>query len=195
MRPPFRGVSSSQLPGGLVVARDQECDLGLDGIGVLELVDQDRPEPPAEVRARLGALDEQLARPLEQVVEVGRPGRLALTLVLLDELLGDRDERGKGLAAELVPHTLDRLVNGLAVMLGAPAPVRVVPQPLRAGAGREVRGSEEDLAYELGLVRLDRSQALPPFCDRLHVSSRVVVLATAGEDLVEHRDRFAELCP
>ena len=51
--PPGRGVRSSSVGGRLVVGCDQERDLGLDGVGVLELVDEQHREAPAEVRARL----------------------------------------------------------------------------------------------------------------------------------------------
>ena len=63
----------------LVVACDAERDVGLHRVGVLELVDEDRRKRRRKYVARLGARGEQVAGPLEQVVEVG----LALGLALL----------------------------------------------------------------------------------------------------------------
>ena len=54
-----------------MVAGQQQRELGLDRVGVLELVDQHGPEAAAEVLARRPAVAQQVARPEQQVVEVG----------------------------------------------------------------------------------------------------------------------------
>ena len=87
----------------LVVARDAERDVGLHRVGVLELVDEDDREAAAEVVARLGALGEQVARPLEQVVEVRCSLGAALRLVAGDELLGEREAARRSPACAAPP--------------------------------------------------------------------------------------------
>ena len=52
-------------------AREAHHDLGLDRVGVLELVDEDPREAVVEVVAHLGVVAQQVARPHQQVVEVG----------------------------------------------------------------------------------------------------------------------------
>jgi len=79
------------LPG-LVVAREQQRELGLHGIGVLELVDQDRPEPAAEILARRPAVRQQIASPEQQIVEVRPTLSLALGLIAGDESLDMRQQ-------------------------------------------------------------------------------------------------------
>ena len=64
----------SEQVGAAVVALQEERDLGLHGIGVLELVDEDDLEAVAEVVASRLVVAKQVARPVEQVVELGDPG-------------------------------------------------------------------------------------------------------------------------
>ena len=75
--------------GGLARPREQVEELLLQRVHVLVLVDEQRPEPPAELRAQRRVAREEVAREDEQVVEVRR-ARLALArgvarLRLLDE--------------------------------------------------------------------------------------------------------------
>ena len=60
------------------VAGQEEGDLRLDRIGVLELVDEDVGEAALEVAAAVYIVSQEVARPDEQVVELGPPLAAAL---------------------------------------------------------------------------------------------------------------------
>ena len=75
-------LPGDQLPpvlAGVGVAGQEQRELGLDGVGVLELVDQHSLEALTEVASRGLALEQQVARPEQEVIEVG----LAVLLALL----------------------------------------------------------------------------------------------------------------
>ena len=67
------------------VAGEQEGNLRLDGVGVLELVDEDVREAALEVAAAAGVVAEEIAGPDEQVVELGPPLAAAALGVVGDE--------------------------------------------------------------------------------------------------------------
>ena len=58
--------------GSRFPAEDDVDDGDLDGVGVLELVDQDEPEPVPEMRRDLFVVDEEPAGAVDQVIEVER---------------------------------------------------------------------------------------------------------------------------
>ena len=80
LRPQLQPVAANP-----VVAAEQQGELGLHGVRVLELVDQQGTEALAEVASRRRAVSNQVACPEEQVVVVGYALALALLFVIGDE--------------------------------------------------------------------------------------------------------------
>ena len=121
---------------GLRVAREQQQDLGLQGIGVLELVDEDPLVAPAEVAARPGVAAQQRRRMDQQVLEVD----LAPVLPLPREGVGGRPGHpdGDGVAVGPPPAQqqvrraagLREVVDLRAQRLGRGLPRRRVGPPL-----------------------------------------------------------------
>ena len=60
-----------------------------------------------EVAAHLRVVPDEVARPQQQVVELGRAGLPAFLLEAPDELLGQRDHTGDRLGAQLVLGRVD----------------------------------------------------------------------------------------
>ena len=98
------------LPDVFGVARQVKRELDLDRVGVLELVDQDRPEALAEVVADLGAVADEVARPDDQVVVVGDALGAPLLLVVAHELLDQRQHGEQRLRAHLAGHPSGELL-------------------------------------------------------------------------------------
>ena len=69
---PGTGVTWCQRVSAGSSAAEQEQQLGLQWIGVLELVDEEPPEATLEMTSNLGVVPEQVARANEQVEEVER---------------------------------------------------------------------------------------------------------------------------
>ena len=128
------------LPVGGVVVRvagEEEGNLRLDGIGVLELVDEDVGEAALEVAAAVGGVPEEVARPDEQVVELGPPLASSSLRVVDDEtpyLLREGEQRCRSRRAQLLrAHVLqstEKRLEGLATVdaIGAVLPV-ALPAP------------------------------------------------------------------
>ena len=72
---PGTGATSRQLRDGGVGAREQQQDLGLERVGVLELVDEDVREAALKLGAHLGAVADEVARAQQEVEEVERSPR------------------------------------------------------------------------------------------------------------------------
>ena len=162
------GVKVEQSLTGLVAARHEQRDLGLHGVGVLELVDEDDLEPLAEVLARLSAVAEQVARPVQQVIEVGSPLGSAPQLLGNDELLRKRKDTCERLRAHRGLDLLGRLAELHEQLLHRPAVVRVVPVLICAGVLADEGRRVEDLAL----------QPLPIAC-------RLAEQVVEGEDAVD----------
>ena len=111
-----------------IVGRQQQQDLGLNGIGVLELVDENPRELRLEMRAAPpGRSLEQVARARQQIGEVERTGRVLELLIargrLSQLLLQAGREVGVGRAPELLQIREE-------VRHAPPAPsARVTPVP------------------------------------------------------------------
>ena len=89
----------------VVVAGEAEQQLGLQRIGVLELVDEDDAEALAELAAHIGVVADQIARLDQQIEEVERAGFLLALFVALQALahllVKERGEIGVGGIAKL----------------------------------------------------------------------------------------------
>ena len=128
-------------PVGLVriVRREQQQDLGLQRIGVLELVDEQVREPLLERRAHVAAVAHDVARAHEQVEEVERADASLGVFVGGDDgrqlVVQARGEVGVGVAVELLD------ARGLSASCASSTCWRVTP--LANGAVRRppIRGS------------------------------------------------------
>src|SRR5207245_10059019 len=100
----LRVADDEQLAGHVV--GEQQQDLGLDGIGVLELVDEDADELRLQMGANVGVRPDQIARLREQIGEVERAGGAFQRLIALGRagrlLLPAVDEFGVRVAIERV---------------------------------------------------------------------------------------------
>ena len=128
----------------VVARRQQRGELDLQRVGVLELVEEDRPPPPRRGRADSGIGAEQLAREDEQVVELERAVAAALVGEGADpheDVMDERAEHGTSLRVE------DRLarVGGrrARVAHGVDAAAPAARSSLLAG--RELGGTAEEL--------------------------------------------------
>jgi hypothetical protein len=104
---------------------DEGRHLDLDGIGVLELVEQQPLVAPVQRRPRLGAGPDQPAGQDEEVVEVEHPLRPAL----VGGRGGEAGEPGGELAQDLVDRLLDDPPGHRADLVdGGPGGGDVVPR-------------------------------------------------------------------
>ena len=107
---PRPGASPVRL--GVVVGGEQQQDLGLQRIGVLELVDEDVLEARLEAPADAGVVAHEIARAEQQIEEVERAGARLQLVVPIDRaaqlLLQERGEIGVRVQPELIESGLER---------------------------------------------------------------------------------------
>jgi hypothetical protein len=164
----------------LLVACEEQRELRLNGIGVLEFVDQHDPVAASEVVARRLVRAQQLGRPEQEVVEVGLAGCAPLELVVIDELLDPRQQAQHRVGAQPVLGGVVRvpvfLLECLQLLL-ALAPVR-----LRAFAEVRVGApAVEQLELLLGLGA-ERLQLVGPLDDALGDLRAGVVAGIAADE-------------
>ena len=110
-----------------LIAGEQQGELGLDRVGVLELVDQHDLVAAAEVVARGLVVAQQVARPEQQVVEVRLARLEPLQRVLVDEPLDLGEQAEQRVGAQAVLGGLVRvavcLLERLQLLLALRAPV------------------------------------------------------------------------
>ena len=102
--------------GAVVRGRQQEQDFRLNGIGVLELVDEDPGESALQVAADLVIGTQQIARAGQQVCEIERAlpplERLILSRRLLQHLLQQGRQVAVRVGAELQERRIERVARG-----------------------------------------------------------------------------------
>ena len=117
-----------------VVRREQHRDLDLQGIGVLELVDQENPEPLAERGAHARVALQHVSRQHEQIVELDAAVTTSLVGVAAHEAAqagNQHVERRLLLAADERDARGVRLLEQVSYLLDGTAPVPVPPHLLR----------------------------------------------------------------
>src|SRR5207249_1494515 len=162
------GLDLDAPPVGLAGVRslgEVEEDLPLEGVGVLELVDDDHPEAALQTVAHVGMIAEDAARADEQPGEGHVPGTRILAAELLDERPEPRVGAGgrvgqapaPGVGAAAILAQLERHAV-LAERLGEPAELTQLhaaeqaPQELeRGGIGQPgVQPARPEIAEEHG---------------------------------------------
>ena len=184
----LRIADEEQLPGNRphagpvalvgIVGREEQQDLGLERIGVLELVDEDVREARLEVAADGRIPAQQIARGQQEVAEVEAPRALLELLVALDDGLELALQARREVGAGGVDEREQPLVHGVA-----------------RGAERRLRGRVRT-AREAGPRPVARVPA-PRELHELGLEPVVVALAAdrlAAPDLVhEPRDLHQRL--
>ena len=155
-------------PLALRVAGERRRDRGLPGVGVLELVDQQRVVARPQCRSRRGRVAQQVARPEDEVVEHQRPLAATRRGLVEHHARDGRQQPGQRVGSRLAEQLAERrartrgrvarLVQGHAVA----APVRQVAEP-RALPAVQVGGARQHaLALQPvhGAQRLERRAEL-----------------------------------
>ena len=117
-----------------VFRREQHGDLDLQGIGVLELVDQEDPEPLAERGAHARVALQHVPRQHEQIVELDTAVTTPLLGVAAHEAAQTGNQHVEGrllLPADERDARCVRLLEQVSYLLDGTAPVRVPPHVLR----------------------------------------------------------------
>ena len=185
---PRRGDDRAPVALGRILRRQQEQNLGLERIGVLELVDEDPRVSPLRRGTDVVVAADQVSRPQQEVDEVEAP-RLRLRLpVAFDrrpELLPEqRGEIGVRHRPEALEHGDDSLVLLENVRAGKILPVHRA-EPLARSGEAAVRGQLDQLrldevvvplrAHVVGLPDRPRDRAR-----RLGVEEEAVAAAVGG---------------
>ena len=123
-------------------------ELGLDGVGVLELVHQDPTGAAVKVVAHVVVVAQQVARPQEQVVEVGHAVGAAVARVGLGEILGEGKQADQGVGAQGRSELLEpRAVLGQDVP--HPGARALIPVARLTDGESRPRSLEQDQALDL----------------------------------------------
>ena len=153
---------------GRIVGGQQQQDLGLQRIGVLELVDEQMREARWNAARTRGCADEQVARAQQQVDEIERAGALLQLLVAVDDvaqlLVQQRREIGSRRRAET------RRARASALRTPAHTASRVTPAPIGALAAAA-------RAPEVAVLREIDRRALPSRRDRRRRTASAVSMS------------------
>src|ERR1051326_7949609 len=101
-----------------LVGRQVERDLRLERIGILKFVDKNAPEACLGGVADLGVVAQQVARPRQQIVEVSRPVRAALTRTFEYEIAHEAQQCRECGGVVSVEHLSNERVDALQSLAG-----------------------------------------------------------------------------
>ena len=128
---------------------EQHDEFGLERVGVLELVDQQRLVAAAELVAGGLVAADQVPRAEEEIVEGEAFALCAALGVFVDELLEAAEQVGEGVALEVVGECLAPVGGGVPKCARRVGPLALVRRP-RCEAGHAVREADCVVIADVG---------------------------------------------
>ena len=201
---PASGRTSRAFDTVSIVGREQQQDLGLERIGVLELVDEDPLELALQVPADRGVVANQIARARQQIAEIERAERrFELDVAIggaLQLLLKGGGKIGIRILLELLQVVEERVPGAEHLGAGDAGTVLVagaLPRPRQAAVAHEIDQTRFPAVQIVVAEALLQPDLLAQTPDRIEVVVEVVALVRASggdlRELMQRRDQPFDL--